>query len=293
MHEPIATTSLLVMLVTGVLSYRGFINPRFEEKYIFRPESILSCKEFYRLLTSAFLHANWYHLIFNMMSFYFFGSMIEFVHGAGHLLTIYLGGIIGGNLLSLWIHRHHEYAAYGASGGVCGVIFAHIFLFPGGSISSFLFPISIPSWLYAICFMLGSFYALKAQRDNIGHDAHLGGAIVGLLITTALHPWIVPLSPKLFAAVLLLSIALFIYLLFNPLFLPAASVLDFPFWRKTKHPNVPKYRDEQLRIDELLEKVSNSGMDSLTAEEKRFLNEVSGKLQRRADSKKPESGLTF
>ena len=131
-----------------------------------------------------------------MISLYLFGSTIERFLGARDFLTIYFGSIVGGSLLSLLIHRRHDYRAYGASGGVCGIIFAHIFLFPGGSISFFPFPYGIPSWLYAICFMLGSFYGMKAQRDNIGHDAHLGGAILGLLITAALQPWIVRRSPR-------------------------------------------------------------------------------------------------
>src|SRR5262249_11658832 len=155
----------------------------------------------------GFLHADWRHLGLNMISLYFFGPALEVLFGADQFLAIYLGSIIGGNLLSLYVHRHHEYRAYGASGGVCGVIFAHILLWPGGSIGFFMLPVAIPGWLYAILFMAGSFYAMKAGRDNIGHDSHLGGAIVGLLITAALQPWAVRQNWQIFLLILGAAVA--------------------------------------------------------------------------------------
>src|SRR5437773_9079836 len=120
-----------------------------------------------------------------MLSLYLFGRYVEFSFGAGHFLLIYFGAIIGGNVLSLYVHRHHEYHAYGASGGVCGIIFSYIFLFPGSGISVFPLPVSVPAWLYAILYFVGSIWALKRQTDNISHDAHLGGAIIGLWTTAA------------------------------------------------------------------------------------------------------------
>ena len=294
MDRSFALCNLLIMISTGLFSCRGFVDPRFVRKFIFRPESILANKEYYRLLSSGFLHANWTHLIFNMMSLYFFGTNIESFVGVGHFLAIYFGSILGGNLLSLLVHRHHDYSAYGASGGVCGVIFASLFLFPGSGVTIFPFPYSVPGWLYAICFMLGSFYGLKAQRDNIGHDAHLGGAICGLLIATALRPSIVRWNPWLFGVVLGLSIVLLLCLVINPLFLPVRTVLPGSIFRRREpRGHLPKYRQDELRTDELLEKIAQEGFDSLTAEERAFLDGVSEKYRRRAEYKKPESGLTF
>jgi len=292
-HEPLATTTFLVILFTGVFSYRGFNDPRFEERFIFRPESVLAFKEYDRLFTSGFLHANWTHLIFNMMSLYLFGRYIELFLGVWQFLAIYLGAILGGSLLSLWIHRHHEYRAYGASGGVCGIIFAYIFLFPDSGISMFGFPYSIPGWLYAIAFVLGSFYGIKAQRDNIGHDAHLGGAIIGLLVAAGLNPWIIRRSPILFTAVLALSILLLLYLLKYPIFLPTSFLFRPSFAKRAKVQHLPKYKQDELRTDDLLEKIARSGMQSLSAEEMAFLNQASDKYRRRADSQKPQSYLEF
>src|SRR5438309_1897080 len=178
MNEPLEPCTLVLIVVTAVVSYLGFRSHEVEEKYIFHPERILSGKEYYRLVTSAFLHANWRHLLLNVLSLYLFGSSVELFVGTGRFLLIYFGAIIGGNLLSLYVHRRHEYRAYGASGGVCGIIFAHILMFPGGGISMYLIPIGIPGWPYALGFMFISFYGMKGHnRGNMGHDAHLGGAL--------------------------------------------------------------------------------------------------------------------
>src|SRR6184192_961607 len=118
MYGPPVITFLLIV-VTCVFSYQGFKSFTFERKYIFNPEAILAGKEYHRLVTSAFLHANWQHLIFNMMSLYFFGAGLEAHLGKPQFLLVYFGSIIGGDLLSLFVHRHHDYRSYGASGGVC------------------------------------------------------------------------------------------------------------------------------------------------------------------------------
>src|SRR5215470_9528213 len=158
MHEPIISCTVLLMLGTGVSSFFGFRSYALEEKYIFNPKRILADKEYYRLVSSAFLHADWRHLLLNLFSLYFFGSYVELVLGKAQFLLIYFGAVIGGDLLSLYIHRLHDYRSYGASGGVCGLIFAYILISPGGSILMPFVPVGIPGWLYAIGFILGSFY---------------------------------------------------------------------------------------------------------------------------------------
>lgn len=292
MSEPLALCNSLLILVTVAVSYAGFRNPRVEEKYIFRPESILAGKEYYRLVTSAFLHAGWGHLLWNMVSLYLFGGTLELSLGRTDFLLIYFGAVIGGNLLSLYVHRHHDYLAYGASGGVCGVIFAYILLFPGAGIMLY-FAVPIPGWLYAIGFMVGSFVALKQAKDNIGHDAHLGGAIVGLLIAAALQPQAVAYNWKIFLLVLGLAILLLIYLWLNPLLLPTPSFFNPPFRVRNRQSNLPRHKQDNLQVDAILDKIAKRGVDSLTAEERALLESVSGKLRRRAESKKPDSGLAI
>ncbi|MFN7138119.1 MAG: rhomboid family intramembrane serine protease [Limisphaerales bacterium] len=289
-QEPIVFFTLGLIGLTCWLSYKGFKSELFVQKYIFSPEYILAYKEWYRMVSAGFLHANFPHLICNMVTLYLFGSDLELLLGPLPFLLIYFGSIVGGSLLSLWLHRHHQYFAYGASGGVCGVLFAHIFLFPGGSISMFLLPIWIPTWLYAILFVVGSFYGIKRQSDNIGHDAHLGGAIAGLACATLLRPAIVTYNLPLYLAVSIGCLGILVYLAKVP-FLGSNR-------KKTTHKTVFKFvtrqpAEKKYNVDELLDKISARGIDSLTPEEQKFLSSVSEKFRRRAASKKPESDLYF
>jgi len=229
-----------------------------------------------------------------MVSLYCFGRPLELVFGAKDFLLIYFGGMLGGSLLSLYIHRHHLYRAYGASGAVCGIIFAYLLLFPGAIIGQYLMPIAIPGWLYCIGFIVGSFIAMKAAKDNIGHDAHLGGAIVGLLTAAALHPAFARSNWIIFVAVLTGAVLMLIYLWVNPLFLPVRSFLRQRSL-KTRSPRerFHSYKRETLQVDAILEKISVSGLDSLSAAERELLLSTSAKFQSRAESKKPESGLAI
>ncbi len=295
MDMPITTCNGLVILVTSVVSYLGFRNSEVRQRYLFEPESILAGKQYYRLVTSGFLHADWSHLFLNMLTLYWFGSGVEAFVGSTRYLMVYFGAIVGGSLLSLYVHRHHVYQAYGASGGACGLIFAHILLFPWSRIMVFPLPYYIPTWLYAIGFVVGSFYALKRGKDNIGHDAHLGGALVGFLIAAALVPAAVRYNFRIFLLLLGLNLGVLIYLWFNPLFLPSESFLDRGCSAEPKRWRVIRRRPapRQLKVDDILEKVSKSGIHSLSAEEKAALTRTSEKYRRRADSKKPESDLNI
>jgi membrane associated rhomboid family serine protease len=271
-QTPIAT--LLIVVVTALVSFRAFTDVRLREQLIFSPGAILADREYYRLITPALLHADGQHLLFNLLSLFLFGKELEPQIGRGHFLLIYLAAILGGNLLSLFLHRNHDYRALGASGGVCGVIFASVFLLPGGKIYMMPLPIGIPSWLYAILFLAAEFKGLKSARSNIGHDAHIGGAIIGLLVTTALFPDIVRWSPWLYAAVMGLSLAIFVYLWKNPLHLPLKSFFEPGAGRPVK-PSPPKATTRE--VDAILEKISSSGLHSLTDKERQILQRAAKK----------------
>jgi membrane associated rhomboid family serine protease len=212
-----ALTNLVVIAVTIYFSYRGFTDKSWLDRHLFSAQSILRDRQYYRLISSGAVHADWMHLIFNMFSLYSFGSAVEIVFGPVTFLATYLAGIVGGNLLALLIHRKEDYRALGASGGVCGVIFACIFLLPGGYVQVFPIPIPIPAYIYAVGFMLFSYYGIRTQRGNIGHDAHLGGTIIGLLTATLLHPSIVPKNPVLYPVVMSLAVLLLAFLYIKPL----------------------------------------------------------------------------
>ena len=207
MQDPIAPITIALIGVTVYLSWRGFKNGAFFDKYSFRIDSILGRKEYYRVISSGFLHADLPHLIFNAFCFYSFAEGIELLFGKAALLSIYFLSLVGGGLLSLLIHRnHHDYTAVGASGAVSGIIFASIFLLPGGSVMLFLIPIPIPAAIFAILYTVISIYGIRTQKGNIGHDAHLGGAITGMVVTAALYPQAVKASPLLFAFIMVLTV---------------------------------------------------------------------------------------
>jgi len=290
MNEPSAIYTFAIIVLTVGCSFIGFRDPGFTEKFIFSPLEVLAGKQYYRLVTSAFLHADVGHLLTNMISLYLFGRIMEMYVGPWEFLLIYFASIVGGDLLSLWLHRHHEYRAYGASGGVCGVIFGYIAMFPTSTIYSH-FIIPIPSWAYGILFLIGSFVALRRQTDNIGHDAHIGGAIIGLWTTGALQSWAVRENLRWFLILSAISVALFFYFIKNPMMLPTWSFA--PGWgrRKKKAQQPPPHRREALDVDAVLDKISREGMDSLTAEERALLQRVAQKYQSRGQSEKPKSDL--
>ncbi|HUT31254.1 MAG TPA: rhomboid family intramembrane serine protease [Sedimentisphaerales bacterium] len=282
MNGPTALFNLAVIAATVYSSYRGFNSPAYLDRYIFSPEHILRHKQYYRLVSSGFLHADWMHLLFNMYSLYSFGSIIELVFGAPTFLAIYFASILGGSGLSLYLHRKHDYRALGASGGVCGIIFACIFLVPGSSVQIFLLPINIPAYIYAILFMGISYFGIRHKIGNIGHDAHLGGAIIGLLIATVLHPWIIRLNPLLYAVVMSLAVVLFILLYVHSLDLHEKRAFGLTRLQE-KISEMRDKREQQNQqqddatVERLLQKISDSGMNSLTRRERKKLREISGR----------------
>lgn len=278
----IAPATVIVLVITGVASLYAFLRPDIREQWIFNPQAILARKEFHRLFTCGLIHADWIHFAFNAFSFWCFARIIEVIYGAKTMLLIYGVSIVGGSVLSLIIHRRHEYRALGASGGVCGIIFASIFLLPGMKINLFMFPIGLPASLYAVLFLGGSFIAHRRGADNIGHDAHLGGAIVGLLAATAMYPHMIFAAPWMFAGVMCLSLLILWALIFDPF-----EILNVDFVRQRAPAGGERERRYQensernkkaAEMDALLDKVSREGMQSLSNSQRNKLQQLSREL---------------
>ncbi|HEX7015063.1 MAG TPA: rhomboid family intramembrane serine protease, partial [Cyclobacteriaceae bacterium] len=179
MQKEIVTLALIAANI--LISYKGFRDPAFFDRNLFEVGRVLHRREYGRLFMSGFLHVDWTHLLFNMFSLYSFSMIMERILGPVSILIIYFASLIGGDLLALFIHRNHPgYRAVGASGAVSGVIFAAIAIVPDIHVSLFLIPVGIPGWLFGICYVIYSMYGIRTSLGNIGHEAHLGGALVGL-----------------------------------------------------------------------------------------------------------------
>lgn len=185
-----STVLLIVIAVTALISFIAFNNTSIFERYKFNVGAIQR-GDYIRLLSAGFLHADLMHLLFNMLTLYFFGPIVIEAFGEIGFLTIYLGSILLGNLFSLFIYQKQGwYSAIGASGGVSGVLFAAIAVYPQIGIYFFFIPIPIPGYIFGLLYFGYSVYMMlnPRQHDNIGHAAHLGGAFFGLVYAVATLP---------------------------------------------------------------------------------------------------------
>lgn len=176
-----------IIVANAVVSYKGFNDLYFFRKYEFHVGSIRSGEQI-RMLSSGFLHVDMMHLIFNMLTLYFFAPVVLSWLGNFSFLLIYFGSLIFGNLLTMMFHKNdYSYRAVGASGAVTGVLYSAILLQPNMMLGIF-FIIPMPAYIFGIVYLLYSIYGMKAKNDNIGHTAHFGGAIGGYLITLIKQP---------------------------------------------------------------------------------------------------------
>lgn len=204
--------TLLLLALIAIYSVQGFNQPSLLEKGIFNVGAILKRKELLRMVSSGFLHGDWMHLIFNAFTFYSFGSLLEVGKGGFFMLIVFFLSLIGGNALSLLLHRKDSsYRALGASGAVSGVMFSVIILVPGLSVNMFFIPIDVPGWVYALFFTVYSIVGMRHSFDNIGHDAHLGGAVVGILTTLAFYPYVLFQNPLIIGLVLVPTLLLLLF----------------------------------------------------------------------------------
>ncbi|HTD93458.1 MAG TPA: rhomboid family intramembrane serine protease [Chitinophagaceae bacterium] len=271
--------TLAIIIANVLVSYQGLNNHSFFARYSFEVERVLVHKEYKRIITGGFLHVNWMHLIFNMLSLYFFSGSVELILGPIYYLLIYFASLIGGNLFSLFLHRHEgSYSSVGASGAVTGIMFAAIAIFPGMSIGFFLIPIAIPGWIYGLVYVLYSIYGIRSRRDNIGHDAHLGGGLIGLLIAILLVPSSLVTNYFPILAIAVPSLIFIFIIVRRPQFL----LIQNQFYKtQYKYSIDQRYNlsklEKQKEVDRILEKIHRKGMASLSKKEKETLEEYSKK----------------
>ena len=177
------TVNVLIGLVT--LSAR----PDLIDAWAFKPFRVVREREWSRWLTAGFVHVGVAHLAFNMITLFFFGPVVEAQLGSLRFLAVYLGAELAANGLTYWRHRDNPaYSAVGASGAISGVLFAFCLFFPFEKIYLFLIPVGIWAVVFAPLYIVLSVYAANQGGGRIAHEAHIGGAIGGLLLTAALYP---------------------------------------------------------------------------------------------------------
>jgi membrane associated rhomboid family serine protease len=187
--------TIIIIGATVVVSYLAFQNPGLMEKLQFNAAKVIHQKQYYRLVSHAFIHASWSHLLVNMFVLYFFGRGIEQyfeyyfgVRATVYFLLLYFGGILASNLWSLIKHQNnYYYNAVGASGAVSAMLFAFIFFNPWEKLYFFAV-IPIPGILFAVGYLFYSYQMSKNSNDNVAHDAHLLGAIFGFVFPILLKP---------------------------------------------------------------------------------------------------------
>ncbi|TBX70326.1 rhomboid family intramembrane serine protease [Flavobacterium silvisoli] len=176
-----------IILANVLISIKGFNDEYFFRKYEFHVGSIRAGEQI-RMITSAFLHADVFHLAFNMIALYSFAPVVFESLGNFTFLLIYAGSLIFGSLLTMAFHgNEYSYRAVGASGAVTGIVYSAILLYPDMTIGIFGV-IPMPAYVFGIGYLLYSIYGMKAKNDNIGHTAHFGGAIGGYVITLLKEP---------------------------------------------------------------------------------------------------------
>lgn len=270
-----ASVGLLLIVITVITSYKGIKDNAFFHAYAFNVGAILGRKDYKRIITSGFLHGGWFHLGFNMIALFSFAESLSRSINAIQFLLIYFASLIGGSLLSLFMHRYnHQYTASGASGAVSGIVFASIAVSPNHIGFMMLPGVSLPPWLFGLFFIVFTIFGIRSRFGNIGHEAHLGGAIIGQLVMIAFIPEALIYNPLPIILTMVPS-AIFLFLVARrPAFLVTGSFAN------TRHAETKDDRyntNKKLRqaeVDKILDKIHSSGFDSLTPQERDRLDKL-------------------
>jgi membrane associated rhomboid family serine protease len=182
--------STVILVATVATSLLGLYKlPRLIDRCLFRPYYFLRRKQYGTIILSGFVHADIPHLLFNMFTLYFFAFPMERHIGTVPLLILYFIGLIGSHSCTYFKHKDNpEYASLGASGAISAVLFAYIVYFPTSTLMILPIPIPIPAALFAVGYVGYSYWASNQSGGRINHDAHLCGAISGLLFVAVADP---------------------------------------------------------------------------------------------------------
>lgn len=191
-------TTFIIIGLTALVSFSAFNKPDLRNKLIFHPWTIGEGKDYYRFISSGFIHADMQHLFFNMFTLFFFGmaaeqNLMEFGGDFPRIKfwILYLGSMLMSHIFVYFKYKEiPSYASLGASGAVSGVLFSFILFDPWGTLYIF-FAIPVPAIILGIGYLYYSMKMAKEANDNIGHEAHFYGAVAGIILTFAFNPSVV------------------------------------------------------------------------------------------------------
>ncbi|HET6628190.1 MAG TPA: rhomboid family intramembrane serine protease [Woeseiaceae bacterium] len=179
-----------IFAITIGLSLLGmYSSPQIIEACLFRPYWLPRTNRYHTIVTSGLVHADLPHLLFNMITFWFFAFPLEDRLGTPAFLVLYVAGLVLSHACT-WVRQkdNPQYASLGASGAISAVLFAYIVYYPGTKLIIFPIPIPIPAALFAVGYVAWSWWASRQERGRINHDAHLCGAFTGLAFVAVTDP---------------------------------------------------------------------------------------------------------
>lgn len=184
---PVTLTLLILNVIIGI--YTMNVNPALISRMAFRPYFFYHEREVLPIITAGFAHAGLGHLFVNMFTLFFFGPWLEYSIGPGAFIAVYFGSMIIAHLATVARFKDdRNYSAVGASGAISGILFSFC-LFRPWDMLYIMGIIPMPALLFAVGYVGYSIYAAKQAADNVAHEAHLGGAIGGIIITLIVAPY--------------------------------------------------------------------------------------------------------
>jgi membrane associated rhomboid family serine protease len=189
-------TYIIIIAITSLISISAFYNAKYIDDLIMWPALVSEKKQYYRFITSGLVHADWMHLIFNMLTLYFFGGFVEGtfneLFGKGVFLLFYILALIASDIPTYFKYRNNfAYRSLGASGAIAAVLFASIIFDPWAKIYLFFVPIGIPAFIFGAVYLVYCAYMGRRGIDGINHDAHFFGAVFGVAFVIILRPQLI------------------------------------------------------------------------------------------------------
>ena len=193
MEFPVAPATYALIVANVIASVYGLSFDRnFVGQFAFNVGALVNAKQHYRVFTSSFLHGDYFHLLFNMMTLFYFGPVVEDILGTDGFLVVYFGAVLASGIVSFYVNKtNYAYTSLGASDAVSGVLLSFCLFYPLAGIRFMFVPVDIPAILFGAFYIAISANMMGRFGGRVAHEAHLAGAVAGVVLTLAMRPQIV------------------------------------------------------------------------------------------------------